>query len=340
MTTIIEQSQLGSRMIQQIMDFTRQSTSTQKVFELGELLRSTVELLKPGIPDNIEIDLTTVDARLSVMADFGKTQQSLANLIFNSRDAMPNGGRIVISACQFDAGSDPGPKPPEVREGTWARVMVEDTGHGIPESIQRRIFEPFFTTKSTGRGTGLGLAQVFGNIRQYGGHIEFESAEGIGTTFFVYLPLYRYHLGQADEAGVDDEELRGGGETVLIVEDDLAVLTTMAQSLRHLGYEVLESVDGKDGLEMFGTGSGIDLVLTDLQMPGMGGRSLAREVLRRRPEAKILLMSAHPIDEEIDEPDLDVDGILSKPFSIAQLANEVRRILTTDRARSSREAAS
>lgn len=340
MTTIIEQSRLGSRMIQQIMDFTRQSTSTQKVFDLGELLRSTVDLLKPGIPDNIEICLTIVDDKLSVMADFGKTQQSLANLIFNSRDAMPDGGRIVISACEFDADSDPGPMHPEVREGRWARIMVEDTGHGIPESIQRRVFEPFFTTKSTGSGTGLGLAQVFGNIRQHGGHIEFESAEGIGTTFFVFLPMYRYHLAQADEAGVGDEELRGDGETILIVEDDLAVLTTMAQSLRQLGYGVLESVDGNDGLEMFGTGSGIDLVLTDLHMPGMGGHSLAREVLRRRPEAKILLMSAHPIDQEIDEPDLDVDGLLRKPFSIAQLANEVHRILTTDRARSSREAAS
>jgi CheY-like chemotaxis protein len=253
---------------------------------------------------------------------------------------MPEGGRILISASEFDANSEPGPMPPQVRDGAWARIIVEDTGHGIPESIQRRVFEPFFTTKSTGRGTGLGLAQVFGNIRQHGGYIEFESAEGIGTTFFVFLPLYRYHLGQADGAAVGDGELRGDGETVLIVEDDLAVLTSMAQSLRQLGYEVLESVDGNDGLEMFGVGSGIDLVLTDLQMPGMGGRSLAREVLRRRPEAKILLMSAHPIDREIDESDLAVDGHLSKPFSLAQLANEVHRILTSDRTGSSREAAS
>jgi CheY-like chemotaxis protein len=340
MATIIEQSQLGSKMIQQIMDFTRQSTSTQKVFDLAKLLRSTVNLLEPGIPENIEIDLNIVGDNLSVMADFGKTQQSLANLIFNSRDAMPEGGRILISVCEFVANSDPGPMPPEVREGSWVRIMVQDNGHGIPESIQRRVFEPFFTTKSTGSGTGLGLAQVFGNIRQLGGHIEFESAEGIGTTFFVFLPLYRYHLGQADEAGVDDEEIRGDGETILVVEDNLAVLTSMAQSLRQLGYEVLESVDGNDGLEMFGRGLRIDLVLTDLHMPGMGGRSLAREVLRRRPETKILLMSAHAIDQEIAETELDVDGLLSKPFAIAQLANEVRRILNTDRARSSREAAS
>jgi signal transduction histidine kinase/CheY-like chemotaxis protein len=340
MTTIIEQSKLGSKMIQQIMDFTRQSTSTQKVFDLAELLRSTVELLKPGIPENIEIALSIVDGELSVMADFGKTQQSLANLIFNSRDAMPDGGRIQISACELNAGGDPGPMPPEVREGSWARVMVEDTGHGIPESIQRRVFEPFFTTKSIGSGTGLGLAQVFGSIKQHGGHIEFESAEGIGTTFFVFLPLYRYHLDEGDETAVDGEELRGSGETVLVVEDDLAVLTTTAQSLRRLGYKVLEAVDGKDGLEMFGTGSGIDLVLTDVRMPGMGGLTLAREVLRRRPDARVLLMSAHFIDESEDEPRFEADGLLSKPFTIAQLAHEVRRVLTTNRPTSSREVAS
>jgi signal transduction histidine kinase len=340
MATIIEQSNLGSKMIQQIMDFTRQSTSTQKVFDLADLMKSTVELLRPGIPENIEIDLTIVDDELSVMADFGKTQQSLANLIFNSRDAMPDGGRIMISACELDAVSDPGPMPPEVRQGIWARIIVEDTGHGIPESIQRRVFEPFFTTKSTGSGTGLGLAQVFGNIRQHGGHIEFESAEGIGTTFFVFLPLYRYHHDEREATGMDDAELRGRGETVLVVEDDLAVLTTAAESLRQLGYKVLEAVDGRDGLEMFGTGSRIDLVLTDVHMPGMGGQELAQELWRRRPGAKILMMSAHLMDEEDGEPHFEADGFLSKPFTIAQLAREVRRILGTGQARSSREVAS
>jgi len=329
MLTIIEQSTRGSKLIQQIMDFTRQSQSTQRVLEIGDLVRTTNKLLVPGIPDGIDMEVEVAGGDLQVMADSAQIQQVLTNLVFNARDAMPNGGTIRIVVSEVGTPEDSGPLPPEVRtKGDWLRIAVADTGTGIPPTLQRRIFEPFFTTKPAGSGNGLGLAQVFGNVQQHGGHVDFETAIEVGTVFHVFLPLYRYHQPQRASQPTALTCPLGDGEIVLVVEDDLSVLTATAQALRLLGYTVLEAVDGGDALRMIELEKHVDLLLTDVRMPGMGGLTLVREVKRLRPATKVLVMSAHAAQtiDGFEEPE-GVGGLLAKPFTIDQLGEQVHRAL-------------
>jgi len=328
MLTIVEQSARGSKLIQQIMDFTRQSESTQRVQEIGDLVSTTNNLLSPGIPDNIYMEVVIAGDNLQVMADSAQIQQILTNLVFNARDAMPDGGTIKIVVSEVGTAGDSGPIPPEVGSGDWLRLSVADTGIGIPPTLQRRVFEPFFTTKPAGRGNGLGLAQVYGNVRQHGGHVDFETAVGVGTVFSVFLPLYRYHQQQSAEELTDPISARGNGELVLVVEDDLAVLTATAQSLRLLGYTVLEAVDGSDALRMIELEEHVDLLLTDARMPGMGGLTLVNEVRRLRPETKVMMMSAHAAATiEGLEDSSAIHALLAKPFSIDELGEQVHRAL-------------
>jgi len=271
MLTIIEQAHRGSKLIQQIMDFTRQSESTQRLLDVGDLLRETTELLTPGIPESVEFRLDLPDGEHPVMADPGQLQQVIANLVLNAGHAMPDGGLLVVAVSRVGTADDGGPVPPEIRTGDWIRISISDTGTGIPRSVQHRVFEPFFTTKSAHGGTGLGLAQVYGNIQQHGGHVEFETSDGVGTTFFVFLPMFTYHTESTSGSPTLESSPRGRGETILVVEDEIAVLTATAQSLRSLGYSVLEATDGSDALQSLDAGKNVDLVLTDVRMPGEDG---------------------------------------------------------------------
>jgi PAS domain S-box-containing protein len=330
MLTIIEQSTRGSKLIQQIMDFTRQSESTQRLLDLADLVTDTSELLSPGIPEDILLSVEIADGEYSVMADPGQIQQALTNLVLNGCDAMPDGGRITLSLSQLGDPEDRGPVPIEVREGDWLRLAVADTGTGIPRSVQHRVFEPFFTTKRAGSGTGLGLAQVYGNVHQHGGHVEFETTDGMGTTFSVFLPAYRHHLENGSPGDSERKCPRGNGETVLVVEDELAVLNATAQSLRALGYVALEAVDGNDALELFNRAERVDLVLTDARMPGMDGLALIRRIKRLDPEVRVLLMTAHaPEAGAGPEAPTGADGLLRKPFTLESLGQAVYQTLAT-----------
>jgi CheY-like chemotaxis protein len=286
-------------------------------------LRETIELLTPGIPENIEFRLDLPDDEHPVMADPGQLQQVIANLVLNAGHAMPDGGLLVVAVSRVGTEDDSGPVPPEIRMGDWIRISISDTGTGIPKSVQHRVFEPFFTTKSAHGGTGLGLAQVYGNIKQHGGHVEFETSDGIGTTFFVFLPMFTYHTGSKVESSP-----RGRGETILVVEDELAVLTATAQSLRSLGYSVLEATDGSDALHFVKEGKNVDLVLTDVRMPGEDGIRLAGRIRKLLPDVKILVMTgyASQLSKGNNAPE-GVLGVLHKPFSMDYLAREVHRVL-------------
>jgi len=330
MLTIIEQANRGSKLIQQIMDFTRQSESTQRLLDLGSLLRETTELLKPGIAGNVEVRLDLPEGDHPVMADPGQLQQVIANLMLNAGQAMADGGLLAIALSKVGGPDDAGPVPLEAQSGDWLRISVSDTGGGIPRSVQHRVFEPFFTTKSARGGTGLGLAQVYGNVQQHGGHIEFETSEGIGTTFFVFLPMYTHH--RRAESSTDDQDSlpRGNGETVLVVDDEIAVLTVTAQSLRSLGYNVLEATDGTDAQRFVDDGTKIDLMLTDVRIPGVDGLQMAKRIARQLPSIKVLVMTGHAsqISSGGESPEGAV-GVLFKPFSMAHLAREVKQALVS-----------
>jgi len=212
------------------------------------------------------------------------------------------------------------------------RLAITDTGRGMPPEVRARLFEPFFTTKAIGEGTGLGLTMVQGLVRELGGVIEVDSEEGQGTTISLYLPLVRAAT-VADAAAEQVADLPGGDETVLVVEDDAHVRRMTVRMLKRLGYRVLEAESGERAMDVFGEGQGIDLVLTDVVMPGASGWELAEELGRIRPGLRILFMSGYP-REKLGEGGALREGIhlVAKPFTIRQLASQVREVLDEPRA--------
>ena len=266
------------------------------------------------IGDNIVI-ITDLEPHLyPVLADPGHVEQALMNLIMNARDAMPEGGRVTVTMRNSDLVASADPAAREAPPGYYAVLAVADTGHGMTPEVQARIFEPFFTTKGPGKGTGLGLATVYGIVRQSGGFIHVDSQPGKGTTFKIYLP---HAQGQSAPARRESVSIMPGGrETVLVAEDDdgagLARTVLEAQ-----GYAVLAARDGVEALKVGEQFDGpIDLLLTDLMMPGLGGERLAARLGGSRPTMRVLLMSGYPGEEADFQGDaLTSPPLLVKPFT-------------------------
>ena len=261
-------------------------------------------------------------------ADPNQLEQVLMNLVVNARDAMPQGGRLELRTACVSLGDSDVRDQPEVSPGPYVLLAVRDTGCGMDEETRARIFEPFFTTKGIGKGTGLGLAMVYGTVKQSGGHIDVETAVGRGTTFNVYLPA----ISSAQRDVTLPAMLRDapvGTETVLLAEDEDAVRALVLQVLRHSGYTVLEARDGEEALAVGESHSGpIHLLLTDVVMPRLGGGRLARRFTRNRPETRVLFMSGFA-DSTLVRHDV-VSGeadCLMKPFSPEVLARKVRETL-------------
>jgi len=264
----------------------------------------------------------------AVRADRGQIEQVVMNLVVNARDAMPNGGILAITTriVQLDAAY--ARRHAGVNPGRHVVFSVRDTGVGMDAQTQQRIFEPFFTTKAKGKGTGLGLSTVYGIVRQSGGHIEVRSAPGRGTAFDIILPQVSATVPARGEVPIG-ATLPRGTETVLVVEDEDAVRHIVRRVLEAQGYAIVEARDGNDALQVCATrGDRIDLVLSDVIMPGMGGRELARELGARRPGLEILFMSGYNDDSELSGVDGEVaSGVLAKPFTAETLARQVREAL-------------
>jgi CheY-like chemotaxis protein len=265
-----------------------------------------------------------------VIADPGQVEQVLMNLAVNARDAMSRGGALTIETANVTLDAAYAERHHVKHPGRHVMIAVTDTGRGMPASELERIFEPFFTTKENGKGTGLGLSTVHGIVEQSGGHISVYSEVGHGTTFKVYLPIaVAENTPIATETERKTTTARGGSETVLLVEDD-AVLRTMASSiLRRAGYMVIEASDGLDALRIAGDSSvGIDLVVSDMVMPAMGGRDLATHLERIRPRLPTLLMSGYTRDAMVHSADLGTASwFLEKPFTPDTLTRKVREVL-------------
>lgn len=324
---ISDQGKRAAQLIRQILDFSRQSVIDRKPLDLGVLLKEQIKLLKRIIPESIDIELTGTTGAFTVQADPTQIQQLVMNLAVNARDAMPRGGRMQfhLSRRTFpDVNATPFQ---EMSPGEWIELSVADTGKGIPPEILDQVFDPFFTTKQVGQGTGLGLAQVYGIIRQHDGFINVSSEVGQGTTFFMYLPAS--HATGASGLLVQGSLPTSRGETILVAEDDSVVLDLVEKLLRVLGYDVLTARDGEQALATLEEqGDTIDLVLADVVMPRVSGGELHERIAVRHPRMPVLFMSGYPLEERMGEY-LHQHRMLwvQKPIALEALAHAVRQAI-------------
>jgi two-component system cell cycle sensor histidine kinase/response regulator CckA len=296
-----------------------------QVFDLNAVLTEMQDILQRLVGEQIEITLTPDARPCLVRADRGQIEQVILNLALNARDAMPAGGRLGIITCNVE----PAGAGVADADGGGLLLAVSDTGSGMSPEVQAQIFEPFFTTKEVGQGTGLGLATVHGIVTQTGGRIEVNSVLGEGTTFRVFLPCAADQAGPEEVAPTPVPSESRGEETVLLVEDENAVRGFISQVLRRRGYRVIEAADGDQAIDIAHAHAGvIHLLVTDLVMPGMTGRELARYLIHERPGLRVLFISGY--SDERAEP-RGVEGVpeafLQKPFTPAVLALQVRQVL-------------
>ncbi|MBS2035626.1 PAS domain S-box protein [bacterium] len=312
----------AKELTRQLLAFSRRQVMTLEVLELNSLVVSVERMLARLLGENIAILVQLEHSLPPVRADRGQLEQVLVNLAINSRDAMPGGGRLTISTsgCSLDGERA---KTLEVSPGPYVLLTISDNGSGIPEEVRARVFEPFFTTKGQGDGTGLGLAMVYGIVRQTQGAIEFESHPGQGTCFHIYLPASPGPL--TPSAVRRPPEARGGSETVLVVEDEPALLKLVVRTLKEAGYRVLRAANGSEALRLGREqGCQIQLVLSDVIMPGISGPQLIQQLQPLCPNSSFLLMSGYPNDA------LEGHGVrhyLRKPFDGPTLRNAVRTVL-------------
>jgi CheY-like chemotaxis protein len=331
---IIQQGQRAATLIRQILDFSRQSVTEKRPIDLAAFLKETIKLLERTISEDIrivlEIEPNSYNA-YTLNGDPTQIQQVLANLAVNARDAMPVGGVMQFRLTHFTLNPDEQPPYPEMSPGPWMLLSVSDTGVGISPEALPRIFEPFFTTKDVGKGTGLGLAQVFGIITQHEGYIDVQTEFGKGTKFIIYLPAMSL-LSKTTLQTAETETSEGHGELILLVEDDVAVLEVTRVMIENLGYRVITAANGRQALEAYDDyHPEIALVLTDITMPEMGGVTLAQSLQAKYPAVKVIALTGYPLEAGSKESmDQGVIDWLQKPLNRHQLAQTLRQSLTIE----------
>ncbi|MBW2056450.1 MAG: PAS domain-containing protein [Deltaproteobacteria bacterium] len=319
----------AAKLTQQLLTFSRRQIVEPKVVNLNKIILDMGKMLPRLIGEDVEVVSLPGEALGMVKVDPGQLEQVIVNLAVNARDAMPQGGRLTIETANVTLDEGYARQHPGVTPGGYVMLAISDTGAGMADEVKEHIFEPFFTTKDVGKGTGLGLATCYGIVKQSGGNIWVYSEPGLGTTFKIYLPRIDGQ-GEAMERHSREGYPPRGSETVLLVEDELSVRNVTAGTLRAQGYTVLEASDGKEALAVARQHRDrrIDLLLTDVVMPQMGGRALAERLLAERPDTKVLFFSGYPGEAIVHHGVLDRgSAFLQKPFSPAGLAWKVREVL-------------
>ena len=324
--TVAERS---ADLTRQLLAFARRQPTVPKVLDLNQAVAGLLSMLRRLIGEHVEVQWSPRFDLWPVRMDPTQVQQVLTNLCVNARDAVGGGGRITISTANVTRGADePGGDTPS-EGGEYVMLAVADDGHGMDADTLGHVFEPFFTTKATGEGTGLGLATVYGIVTQNRGLVEIDSQPGLGTTVRLLLPRHRGDPARDDDTTAE-RPVVGGGETVLVVEDEPAILEIVTTMLSELGYRVLSAASPAIALRLADDHrDAIQLLVTDLVMPGMSGRALADELARRGLAIRRVFMSGYPADAVAEHGELGDDvTFLPKPFTVAQLAAAVRTALT------------
>jgi two-component system cell cycle sensor histidine kinase/response regulator CckA len=322
----------ASSLTRQLLAFSRKQLLELKVVDVNMIVADMERLLRPLIGENIELSTRLAPELGRTRADAGQIEQVIMNLVVNSKDAMPTGGKITIQTANVDMDDDLRRECGYIRPGSYIMLSVSDNGHGMDKETQSRIFEPFFTTKEKGKGTGLGLSTVYGIVKQGGGYVLTRSALGQGTTFRIYLPRVEEAAEPVGPLPVSQTE-SGGSETILLVEDEESVRQLVRETLESKGYKILEAENGEDALRLAGQHAGpIHMLITDVVMPGMSGRELATQLCQAHPKTKVLYLSGYTEDAIVHEGVLEPGtSFLQKPFTLQVLSRKVRDILRTVR---------
>jgi PAS domain S-box-containing protein len=315
----------------QLLAFSRRQILQPTLVNVSGIVEALRPVLDRMLGEDTELIVRYAPNVEHVQADRGQLEQVIINLALNARDAMPQGGQLVVEVRNVGTGEAYHPAP-DVRSGSYVMLALTDTGHGIDERLLERIFEPFFTTKPTGQGTGLGLSVVHGIVHQSGGFIRTESTLGRGTTFRVFLPAVNPASPRPGRI-TGPTVAHGSGETVLVVEDEPMVRSHVVRMLTRMGYQCLEAADGQEALELLSAREmPVDLVLSDIVMPRMNGNELARQIATRWPELPVLFMSGYTDDEMLRRDLLAPSALfIQKPFDARAIAAKLRVLLDPDR---------
>ena len=316
----------AATLTRQLLSFSRRELVTFEVLDLNHLVSEAGDMLRRLIEEDVELQLEFDPELWKVRGDRSQLEQLLVNLVVNGRDAMPEGGTLRIVTGNVTMPASGLGRAPELTAGQYARLIVADSGIGMPEEVRSHVFEPFFSTKAE-KGTGLGLATCYSVAKQHGGHIDAVSAEGRGTTITLHLPRALAEVSEDRERPRDGAG--AGSETILLVEDERAVREVTARMLEGAGYEVLTAADSDEAMRLVSErGVGVDLLITDVVLTGMGGRELAERITRRYPEIRVLFVSGYTDDSILRRGLIDHDlTLVRKPFSAEELAARVRSVL-------------
>jgi two-component system cell cycle sensor histidine kinase/response regulator CckA len=317
----------AATLVGQLLAFSRKQTMQPKVLALNDVVGELAQMLRRLLREGIELKVEKDEALWPVHADEAQLSNALINLVVNARDAMPSGGSVSIRLANETVRTSSSLGSAIMPAGEYVRLEVTDTGIGMSKEIQSKIFDPFFTTKPVGQGTGLGLATVYGIVKQSGGFIDVRSDVGKGTSFLIYLPRHAGEMPQAVEAAPAARDVTGQ-DTILLVEDEEAVRSFAARALRMRGYNVLEASGGDEALEIVQGGAEIHLIITDVVMPNMDGPTMVKHVKQIKPEIPVIFMSGYA--EEAFRRDEGAGDIhfLPKPFGLKQLAAKVKDVLS------------
>jgi signal transduction histidine kinase len=323
----IRGAQRASTLTKRLLAFSRQQPLNPAVLDVNRVLNGLSDFLRRALGEDVSLEIVGGGGAWPVEADAAELEAAILNLAVNARDAMPNGGKLTIEASNSYLDDVYCKQNADVRPGQYVQIAVTDTGSGMTKDVIDRAFEPFYTTKQSGQGTGLGLSQVYGFVKQSGGHVKIYSETGEGTTIKIYLPRFFGKSSAADETAREPSRGRSG-ECVLVVEDDADVRGYVVETLDALGYDVLEAADGEHALRLLEAHKTVHLLLTDVVMPGMNGRKLADEAKQRQPLLKVLYMTGYSRNAIVHQGRLDAGvDLIQKPLGSEQLANAVRKVL-------------
>jgi PAS domain S-box-containing protein len=326
LTSMEENARRGSEMIKQVLSFARGTDGTRQPLQIGPLINEVGKLLKQTFPRSVEVRLTVPKSLWFVLGDPTQLHQVIMNLSVNARDAMPQGGRLTVTAANVVIDENYARMNPSSAPGPYVSLRFEDTGTGIPPGIVEQIFDPFFTTKEVGKGTGLGLSNALGIVEGYGGFINVYSEVGKGTCFSIYLPAHQASVQQLDVP--QEQRLTGKGELILVIDDEPAIRDITQATLQGAGYRVLTAEDGAVALALYVQHRAeIRVVLTDMMMPIMDGPATIRALRKMDPALSIIAASGHAAGHSCQEWQSSVCAILSKPFTAETVLTTLHRVL-------------